>query len=641
MRRSIRSTPTTSASCEVAFRFRTEILGPRPEFNFQTTPLMVERRPLSHRRHPARGRCARRGHRRTAVDAQRARRQARRSGAATAVGRGLAYWSDGKRGADHLRHARLPDGRARCQDGRPRPDFGNDGIVDLKLDNDQDMDLMTGEIGLHAAPVIAKDIIVIGAAHVEGVAPKSKTQREGLRPRLRRAHRQAAVDLPHHSATRRIRQRHVGGDSWSYTGNAGVWAQMTVDEELGIGLHAGRVADRRLLWRPSARQHTLFGESLVALDLKTGKRKWHYQLVHHGIWDFDIPCAPILTDITVDGKPIKAVAQPTKQGWVYVFDRVTGKPVWPIEERPVEKGDVPGEAVLADAAVCDQAAGVRASRAFDRRPDRLHAGAARRSDEGRVALQDRSDLHAARGQQVGRAARHVDAAEQHRRRELARRSVRSGNENPLHVLQRQPERTRSGAAGFKRSDMRYVQGVRPIPMRRRRMRDAAARRAAPVRPPARRCRCGGGGASPLNVQGLPLVKPPYGRITAIDLNKGEIVWQIAHGDTPDNIRNHPALKGVTIPRTGRTGRIGTLVTKTLLIAGEGGFNTLPSGQRGALLRAYDKATGADVGAVPMPAPQTGSPMTYMVNGKQYIAVAIGGTGYPAELLVFKAPDATK
>jgi quinoprotein glucose dehydrogenase len=151
---------------------------------------------------------------------------------------------------------------------------------------------------------------------------------------------------------------------------------------------------------------------------------------------------------------------------------------------------------------------------------------------------------------------------------------------------------------------------------------------------------GGGGAGPLSVQGLSLVKPPYGRITAIDLNKGDIVWQVAHGDTPDVIRNHPALKGLTIPRTGRTGRIGTLVTKTLLIAGEGGFNTLATGQRGALLRAYDKATGADVGAVPMPAPQTGSPMTYMVNGKQYIAVAISGTGFPGELLVFKAPEAT-
>jgi quinoprotein glucose dehydrogenase len=141
-----------------------------------------------------------------------------------------------------------------------------------------------------------------------------------------------------------------------------------------------------------------------------------------------------------------------------------------------------------------------------------------------------------------------------------------------------------------------------------------------------------------NVQGLPLIKPPYGRITAIDLSKGEIVWQIAHGETPDNIRNHPALKGLNIPRTGRQGRVGTLVTKTLLIAGEGGFFTLPDGRRGAMLRAYDKATGDERGAVYMPAPATGSPMTYTRSGKQYIVVAVSGQGFPGELLAFRLPS---
>ncbi len=130
---------------------------------------------------------------------------------------------------------------------------------------------------------------------------------------------------------------------------------------------------------------------------------------------------------------------------------------------------------------------------------------------------------------------------------------------------------------------------------------------------------------------------PYARITAIDLNKGEIVWQIAHGETPDNIRNHPALKGLSIPRTGRQGRIGTLSTKTLLIAGEGGFFTLPDGRRGAMLRAYDKASGQERGAVYMPAPQTGSPMTYMLDGQQYIVVSIGGGTYSSELLVLRLP----
>ena len=140
------------------------------------------------------------------------------------------------------------------------------------------------------------------------------------------------------------------------------------------------------------------------------------------------------------------------------------------------------------------------------------------------------------------------------------------------------------------------------------------------------------------MQGLPLVKPPYGRISAIDLNRGEILWQIAHGETPDNIRNNPALKGLDIPRTGRQGIIGTLVTKSLLIAGEAGFFTTPNGQRGAMLRAYDKATGKEVGAVYMPAPQSGSPMTYTVNGRQYIVVAISGGTYSGELLAFRLPN---
>jgi quinoprotein glucose dehydrogenase len=163
------------------------------------------------------------------------------------------------------------------------------------------------------------------------------------------------------------------------------------------------------------------------------------------------------------------------------------------------------------------------------------------------------------------------------------------------------------------SDMNYVSGMAPDP-------------ANPKAP-----------AVPTTVQGLPMIKPPYGRISAIDLQKGELLWQVAHGETPDNVRNHPALKGLTIPRTGRQGRIGTLVTRSLVIAGEGGFFTLPDGRRGAMLRAYDKKTGQDAGAVYMPAPQTGSPMTYMLNGRQYIVVAISGQGFPGELMAFRLP----
>jgi quinoprotein glucose dehydrogenase len=148
-----------------------------------------------------------------------------------------------------------------------------------------------------------------------------------------------------------------------------------------------------------------------------------------------------------------------------------------------------------------------------------------------------------------------------------------------------------------------------------------------------------GTAPALRVQGLPLVKPPYGSIVAINMDRGEILWRIANAETPDNVRNSPALKGLDIPRTGRqSNTIGILVTKTLIVVGEPGTFTLPGGKQGAMLRAYEKATGREVGAVYMPAGQTGTPMTYMLNGKQYIVLAIGGTGFPGELIAFRLPD---
>ena len=178
-----------------------------------------------------------------------------------------------------------------------------------------------------------------------------------------------------------------------------MWAQISVDEELGtvflpVEMPTGDYYGGH---RPG---DGLFGESLVAVDLKTGKRKWHYQFIHHGIWDWDLPCAPIIADVTIDGRMRKVVMQPTKQGWLYVFDRVTGEPIWPIEERKVEQSRRADGEDVADAALRDQAAGLRASGRVGRRPDRLHAGAAGRSREAGVALQDRADLHAARGQQV-------------------------------------------------------------------------------------------------------------------------------------------------------------------------------------------------------------------------------------------------
>ncbi|HWI16330.1 MAG TPA: hypothetical protein VNT81_01195, partial [Vicinamibacterales bacterium] len=312
---------------------------------------------------------------------------------------------------------------------------------------------------------------------------------------------------------------------------------------------------------------------------------------------------------------VKAVAQPTKQNWLYVFDRATGKPVWPIEERPVEKGDVPGE-------------WYSPTQPFVTKPPAY--------ERQGVTVDDLLDFT------PELRAEAIKVASMYKMGPIFTPPVVSKWEGPRGTLMI-PEVT--GGANWQggsfdpetkrfyiftnvaitslslippennASDMLYVRGVARNP-------DPTAKPAGP----------GGGGG--LNVRGLPLIKPPYATISAIDMNKGEQLWRIPHGETADNIKNNPALKGLTIPRTGRPGRIGVLTTKTLLIAGEGGFATYPEG-RGAYLRAYDKATGADVGQIFMPAPQTGSPMTYMLNGVQYIAVAVSGPGYAGELLVYK------
>src|SRR5262249_44796465 len=382
-------------------------------------------------------------------------------------------------------------------------------------------------------------------------------------------------------------------DSWAYTGNAGVWAQMTIDEELGtvflpVELPTGDYYGGH---RPG---NGLFGESLVALDLKTGKRKWHYQLVHHGIWDMDIPCAPILADLVVDGKPIKAVAQITKQGWVYVFDRTNGKPVWPIEERPVEKGDVPGEwysptqPFVTKPPAFDRQ-GVSENDLIDFTPE-LREEAKRLVSRYKigpifpppVVSKYPGPLATLMLPSVTGGANWQGGALDPQTNLLYVFSVTS----PSPIGLAPPENNRS--------DMDYVRGTARAPS------TSSGPAPQPSTPTADSERTGeagrGGGASraggaggaggwrtagadagegggALSVQGLPVIKPPYGRITAIDLNKGNIAWQIAHGDTPDNVKNHAALKGLAIPRTGRPGRIGVLVTRTLAIAGEGGFAT--------------------------------------------------------------------
>jgi quinoprotein glucose dehydrogenase len=611
---------------QLAFRFKTDNLGPRPEFQFQGTPLMVNGVLYTTA-----------GTRRAvvALDAttgellwMHSLNEGKRGEAAPRLlsGRGLSYWSDGK----EERVVYVTPGYQMialdAKTGDRVQSFGTNGIVDLKQNLDQEgLDLTTAEIGLHAAPIIAKDVIVIGAAHREGTAPRSKTNVKGyIRGFDVRTGKRLWIfhTIP--------MKGEAGYETWDpdahvYTGNTGVWAQMSADEELGIvympvELPTADYYGGHRHGRDGSRDSSLYSESLVALDIKTGQRKWHYQLVHHGIWDHDIPCAPILMDLVVDGKPVKAVAQPTKQNWLYVFDRITGKPVWPIEERPVEKGDVPGEFYsptqpFVTKPPAYERQGVTIDDLIDYTPE-LRAEAVKL-----VSLYKLGPIFTPP----------VVAKWEGPRGTLMLPDVTGGAnwqggsydpETKMFYIFTNVTITSLGLLPPEpgRSDILFGRG--------------AARNPNPPPAPVPGAPGGGGGGGGLNIQGLPLVKPPYATITAIDMNKPDIAWKIAHGDTPDAIKNHPALKGLTIPRTGRQGRIGVLTTKTLLIAGEGGFNTTPQG-RGAMLRAYNKATGAEVGAVYMPAPQTGSPMTYSVNGTQYITVSVSGPGFPGELLVYK------
>jgi quinoprotein glucose dehydrogenase len=389
-----------------------------------------------------------------------------------------------------------------------------------------------------------------------------------------------------------------GNDTWlnaesaEYTGNAGAWAPLTVDTKRGY-LYLpveGATGDYYGGHRPG---NNLFASTLVCLDMRTGKRVWHFQTVHHDIWDRDNPTAPILADITVDGRRIEAVVQLTKQAFAYVFDRETGKPVWPIVETPVPQTDVPGEWTSPTQPIPSKPA------PFDRQG---------------VKVDELIDFTPAL-----RAAA-VEAVKRYRLGELySPPSVVNGADSTLGTLSLpgfvgganwehgafDPETGVLYVGSFtnvgnysvspsdgSRSDMRYL---------------------------------GRTGRTP-TVSGLPLMKPPYNRVTAIDLNTGDHLWMVPGGDTPDGIKNNPALQGVTIPATGSLTRPAVMATRTLLFMSEG-YGSAP------VLHVLDKRTGQRIADIPLPGSVGGSPMTYMVNGRQYVALWVGRQGsLPAQLI---------
>lgn len=594
---------------EIAWRFKTVNLGARPEFNYEGTPLMANGVIY-----------ATAGSRRdvVALDAStgellwvhRENEGERGVKAPRQLsGRGLAYWTNGSE--ERILYV-TPGYRLISLDaktGQPVPSFGTDGAVDLKMNDDQEIDPLSAEIGLHAAPVVAGDIVIVGAAHKPGGVPTSKTNVKGF-VRAFDVHTGKRLWIFHTIP----RSNEFGYNTWekdsaSYTGNAGVWGQISVDPQLGMAYIPVELPTGDFYGghRPG---NNLFGETELAVDLKTGQRKWHYQLVHHGIWDMDIPDAPMLVDITINGQTVKAVAQPTKQAFLYVFNRVTGHPIWPIVERPVEQSTVPGEQTsptqpFPTKPPAYDLQGFTMDDLIDFTPE-LH----------KEAMEIVSHYHLGPIFTPG-----VLSKPEGPWATLALATAGGGTnwaggsfdpETHIAYLPSQRSLTEIGLipGDPKRTDMAYMSGS-----------------AQPKKPGDRQ------GPFGLNLHGLPLVKPPYGSITAIDLNKGEILWKIANGDTPDDIKNNPMLRGVEIPRTGRSGVFSVLVTKTLLICGERSAGKSPT-----MLRAYDKATGREVGSVAMPAGQTGTPMTYMDHGKQYIVVAVAAGGFPAELVAYKLAE---
>jgi quinoprotein glucose dehydrogenase len=349
----------------------------------------------------------------------------------------------------------------------------------------------------------------------------------------------------------------------------------------------------------------------------------------------DISSAPILADITVGGRAIKAVAQPSKQGILYVFDRVTGQPVWPIEERPVEKGTVPGEWYAPTQPIPTKPPFYSRNGVF--REDLIDFTPVLRAEAEKLAAQYKLGpiftppvVSKVGGPlatlTLGTASGGTNwpGAAYDPETHIVYAPACNSCVDPLGLVP-------SPSKEF--SDLDYVIGTAGEPVEATHGPGENAGAEAPPRP-----REGGGGAyRRLNVQNLPLMKPPYGIISAISLDKGELVWQVPHGETPDAVRNHPALKGLSIPRTGQSGNVGALVTKTLVISGDAQFTTTADRPRGAMLRAYDKGTGKEVGAVFMPAPQSGSPMSYAVKGKQYIVVAVSGGPHSGEYLAFSLP----
>ena len=522
--------------------------------------------------------------------------------------RGVAWWTDGA--GDERVFWGTGNGRLVCvraRTGRPCPDFGPDGsgMVDAaagipRADRGARDYLNAMLYSINSPPIVVRDRVIHGSqiadVRITKEAPPGWVRAWNVRT--------GAHEWDFHTVPNGPDE--YGADtwlneSWRYSGNANVWSMLAGDDALGyVYLPTGTATnDYYGADRPG---DNLFSESIIAVDVETGQRVWHFQAVHHGLWDYDFPTHPNLIDVTVDGRPVRALAQVSKQGFVYVFDRVTGEPVWPIEERPVpQRTNMPGEAPAP-------------TQPFPTRPPPFEY-------QG-VSIDDLIDftpeiramaVEAVADFQLGPLftppLRSVDGGVQG----TIQRPAIDGGANwggagvdPETGLLYVPSHNRFSVLHFYSPDpaagatMRYTQG--PF----------------------------GGGRQPAMPQGLPLFKPPYSRMTAIDLNAGDIAWMQPNGDG-DRFRRHPLLRALDLPPLGGDGRGGPLVTKTLLVSAL----TAGGSDGGPRLVARDKATGRIVGSVDLPSGAVGTPMTYRVDGRQHIALTIGGG---PRLVAFALPE---
>ena len=531
--------------------------------------------------------------------------------------RGVAYWTDGA--GDERIFWGTGNGYLICVDaktGRSCPDFGGgsgrvDAMVGLpRADRDERDYLNAMLFGIHSPPIVVRDRVI----HGSHVADRRITK-EAV-PGWVRAWdvRTGEHAWDFHTVPNGTDEFGVDtwlNDSWRYSGNANVWSMLAGDNELGhVYLPTGTTTND--YYGVDRLGDNLFSETLIAVDVETGQRVWHFQAVHHGLWDYDFATHPNLVDVTVDGRDIKAIAQVSKQGFVYAFDRVTGEPIWPIEERPVPtETNMPGEVVSP-------------TQPFPTKPAPF--------DYQGLVVDDLIDFT------PELRAMALEAVEGFRLGPLFTPLDRPIEGVTLGTVMRPPP---GGTAGWSGAAVDPDTGMLYIPSRNQ---PAVVSLYSPDpalgatvtythgAPEADRLAGRAPRRTPRMPQGLPLVKPPYSRMTAIDMNTGDHAWWVPTGDG-DRFRNHPLLRDLDLPPLGGDNAInGPLLTKTLLIY----CLTAGGTDGGPRIVAYDKANGDELASVDLPSGAIGTPMTYQVDGRQYIALTVGGG---PRLIAFALPAA--